>query len=51
MWTSLRGTDSHGVARIPVYIERLRAGVLNARPRPSVVRRAGVVAVVIRSSP
>ena len=46
MWTSLRGTDSHGVARIPVYIERLRAGVINARPRPSVLRRAGAVAVV-----
>ena len=46
MWTSLRGTDSHGVARLPVYIERLRTGVLNARPRPSVLRRAGAVAVV-----
>ena len=46
MWTSLRGTDSHGVARLPVYIERLRAGVLNARPRPSVLKRDGVVAVV-----
>ena len=46
MWTSLRGTDSHGVARLPVYIERLRAGVLNARPRPSVLRRDGAVAVV-----
>ena len=46
MWTSLRGTDSHGVARLPVYIERLRAGVLNARPRPSVLRRDGALAVV-----
>ena len=46
MWTSLRGTDSHGVARLPVYVERLRAGVLNGRPRPSVVRRDGAVAVV-----
>jgi len=46
VWTSLRGTDSHGVARIPVYIERLRAGVINPRPRPSVLRRDGAVALV-----
>ncbi len=44
--TSLRGVDSHGVARIPDYATRLRAGVLNARPRPSVVRRDGAVALV-----
>jgi len=46
VWTSLRGTDSHGVARVPVYAERLRGGVLNGRPRPRVVRRDGAVAVV-----
>jgi LDH2 family malate/lactate/ureidoglycolate dehydrogenase len=46
VWTSLRGVDSHGVARVPVYAERLRSGVLNGRPRPSVVRRDGAVAVV-----
>jgi ureidoglycolate dehydrogenase (NAD+) len=46
VWTSLRGTDSHGVARLPVYIERLRAGAINARPRPSVERRDGAVALV-----
>ena len=46
MWTSLRGVDSHGVARVPVYAERLRSGVLNTRPRPSVARRDGAIAVV-----
>jgi LDH2 family malate/lactate/ureidoglycolate dehydrogenase len=46
VWTSLRGVDSHGVARAPVYCERLRTGVLNTRPRPSVARRDGAVAVV-----
>ena len=46
VWTSLRGTDSHGVARLPVYVERLRGGVTNARPRPSVARRDGAVAIV-----
>ena len=44
--TSLRGVDSHGVARLPVYVERLRSGVLNPRPQPSVVRRDGAIAVV-----
>jgi LDH2 family malate/lactate/ureidoglycolate dehydrogenase len=46
IWTSLRGVDSHGVARVPVYAERLRTGVLNTRPRPRVVRRDGAVALV-----
>jgi ureidoglycolate dehydrogenase (NAD+) len=46
VWTSLRGVDSHGVARVPVYAERLRSGVLNRRPRPTVARREGAVAVV-----
>jgi LDH2 family malate/lactate/ureidoglycolate dehydrogenase len=46
VWTSLRGTDSHGVARVPVYAERLRTGVLNGRPRPRAIRRDGAVAVV-----
>jgi ureidoglycolate dehydrogenase (NAD+) len=46
VWTSLRGVDSHGVARVPVYCERLRTGVLNTSPRPSVARRDGAVAVV-----
>jgi ureidoglycolate dehydrogenase (NAD+) len=31
---------------VPVYVERLRAGVLNRDPRPSVVRRDGAIAVV-----
>jgi ureidoglycolate dehydrogenase (NAD+) len=44
--TSLRGVDSHGVARLPIYVERLRAGVLNGAPRPRVDRRDGAVAVV-----
>jgi ureidoglycolate dehydrogenase (NAD+) len=46
VWTSLRGTDSHGIARLPVYVERLRAGAINVRPRPSVARRDGAVAIV-----
>jgi ureidoglycolate dehydrogenase (NAD+) len=43
---SLRGVDSHGVARVPIYIDRLRAGGLNRAPKPHVVREDGAVAVV-----
>ena len=30
--TNLRGTDSHGVARLPHYVRRLRAASIQARP-------------------
>jgi LDH2 family malate/lactate/ureidoglycolate dehydrogenase len=43
---SLRGVDSHGVARVPVYLERLRAGGLNARPRPRIEREQGAIALM-----
>ncbi len=29
---SLRGVDTHGVARIPAYLKRIRAGLINTRP-------------------
>ena len=39
----LRGVDSHGLVRLPVYARRIQAGVVNARPdirmRPSGPRR------------
>jgi ureidoglycolate dehydrogenase (NAD+) len=41
-----RAVDSHGVARIPVYCERLRAGHTNGRPQPRVERADGAVALV-----
>lgn len=44
--TNLRGIDSHGVLRVPIYIERLRAGLLNDDPEPFVVSEDGAVAVV-----
>jgi ureidoglycolate dehydrogenase (NAD+) len=31
---------------VPVYVERLRAGLVNTRPRPSVAHRDGAIAVV-----
>ena len=43
---SLRGVDSHGVARLPIYAERLQRGLINPRPRPRVERETGAVASV-----
>ena len=32
IWASLRGVDSHGVARIPRYVNLVRMGDLNVAP-------------------
>jgi L-2-hydroxycarboxylate dehydrogenase (NAD+) len=37
---NLRGLDSHGVARIPIYAKRLRLGLANPRPSLQVTRVA-----------
>lgn len=43
---NLRGVDSHGVSRIPMYLERLRRGLVNPRPAIHVSKVAGAVAHV-----
>ncbi len=40
---NLRGVDSHGVSRIPMYLERLRRGLVNPRPAVKVTKVAGAV--------
>lgn len=42
----LRGIDSHGVTRIPIYSERIRRGVVNPRPALRFERRQGGTAVL-----
>ncbi|HET6519745.1 MAG TPA: Ldh family oxidoreductase, partial [Geminicoccaceae bacterium] len=42
----LRGVESHGVVRLPIYVERIRAGVINPRPTIRVVRETRTTAVV-----
>ena len=32
VWAALRGVDSHGIARVPAYVELLAKGVANAKP-------------------
>jgi len=33
VWANLRGVDSHGVLRIPWYVENLTTGIMNPAPR------------------
>lgn len=42
----LRGVYSHGVIRFPIYVQRLRAGVVNPRPKIRIVRETATTAVV-----
>ena len=46
VWANLRGVDSHGVLRIPRYIQTLANGNINARPDITVDRRTGAIAVI-----
>jgi L-2-hydroxycarboxylate dehydrogenase (NAD+) len=43
---NLRGLDSHGVSRIPMYLERIRKGVVKAQPNIKVKRITSAVAQV-----
>lgn len=43
---NLRGIDSHGVSRIPMYLTRLRRNVVNPRPDIRIQRVASAVALV-----
>lgn len=46
VWANLRGTDSHGVIRIPRYLELLKRNAINPAPAMRIVRRSGAVAVL-----
>lgn len=37
IWANLRGVDSHGVLRIPWYLENLEKGVMNPKPNIKIV--------------
>ena len=43
---SLSGHDSHGVIRIPYYVESIEDGTYNAAGQPTVVHTSGAVSVV-----
>lgn len=46
VWANLRGVDSHGVLRIPRYVEMVQLGMIDPAASPRVVREHGAVAVV-----
>jgi ureidoglycolate dehydrogenase (NAD+) len=43
---NLRGIDSHGVLRLPIYLRRLEAGLVNKAAKPKVIKREGGFALV-----
>ncbi|MCC6804201.1 MAG: Ldh family oxidoreductase [Anaerolineae bacterium] len=43
---NLSGHDSHGILKVPVYIDKIRAATLKPDARPTVTRRMGAVAHV-----
>jgi ureidoglycolate dehydrogenase (NAD+) len=46
VWANLRGTDSHGIIRIPRYIDLIKAKSINAAPNIRVERKEGAAVVL-----
>jgi LDH2 family malate/lactate/ureidoglycolate dehydrogenase len=44
--SDLRGVTSHGLMRLPTYVERVRLGLINPRPHPSIAEDAGGLVLV-----
>src|SRR5439155_22115981 len=42
----LRGVDTHGLCRLPIYLERVRAGLINAKPNLNLERVTPVAATL-----
>jgi LDH2 family malate/lactate/ureidoglycolate dehydrogenase len=40
-----RGVDTHGITRLPIYVERLQAGLTNGRSQGAVAFETGTTAV------
>ena len=43
VWANLRGVDSHGVLRIPWYVDMLDTGQINARPRVKILKDTSAI--------
>lgn len=46
VWANLRGVDSHGVLRIPMYLDMVRAGAIVCGQEVETVREFGATAVL-----
>ncbi|MGH7036072.1 MAG: Ldh family oxidoreductase, partial [Stellaceae bacterium] len=44
--TDMRGIDTHGIARLPIYVRRLKSGAINKAPRIRIVAEAPATALV-----
>jgi ureidoglycolate dehydrogenase (NAD+) len=49
VWANLRGTDSHGIIRIPRYLELVRNKSIKAAPDIRVTRKPGAAAIVLEA--
>jgi LDH2 family malate/lactate/ureidoglycolate dehydrogenase len=46
VWANLRGVDSHGVVRLPRYLEMIEQDLMNLRPEPKVSHPVPVSVVI-----
>ena len=46
VWANLRGIDSHGVLRIPSYLDSIDAGLMNTRPDIKTIKETPAVLFV-----
>lgn len=46
VWANARGTDSHGILRIPRYLEMVELGIIDPVAEPTIVREEGAVALL-----
>jgi ureidoglycolate dehydrogenase (NAD+) len=46
VWANLRGADSHGVLRIPRYVEMIELGIINPKAEPRLISDRGATAVL-----
>jgi LDH2 family malate/lactate/ureidoglycolate dehydrogenase len=46
VWANLRGVDSHGVLRIPSYLEMIGKGLMNPRPKIQVVKETAATVLI-----
>jgi L-2-hydroxycarboxylate dehydrogenase (NAD+) len=44
--TDMRGIDTHGIARLPIYVQRLKSGAINKAPQIRIVEEAPATALV-----
>jgi ureidoglycolate dehydrogenase (NAD+) len=51
VWANLRGVDSHGVLRVPRYVDLLRRRSINPNPAMRVARRSGIAVLEADRAP